>query len=76
MWLAATHLGMTVEETWLGVTRNAARALGRADLGWLGPGSAADLVVWNADSPAEIAYRYGAGRALVHQVVKSGRLLG
>ncbi len=76
MWLAATHYGMSVEETWLGVTRHAARALGRADLGWLGPGSAADLVLWNADRPAEIPYRYGAGRALVHQVVKSGRLLG
>jgi len=76
MWLAATHYGMTVDETWLGVTRHAARALGRADLGWLGPGSAADLVIWNADSPAEIPYRYGAGRALVHQVIKSGRLLG
>ncbi len=75
MWLAATHYGMTVEETWLGVTRHAARALGRADLGWLGPGSAADLVVWNAERPAEIPYRYGAGRALVHQVVKSGRPL-
>ena len=73
MWLAATHYGMTVEETWLGVTRHAARALGRADLGWLGPGSAADLVVWNAERPAEIPYRYGAGRALVHQVIKSGR---
>ena len=75
MWLAATHYGMTVEETWLGVTRHAARALGRADLGWLGPGSAADLVVWNAERPAEIPYRYGAGRSLVHQVVKSGRPL-
>ena len=75
MWLAATHYGMTVEETWLGVTRHAARALGRADLGWLGPGSAADLVVWNAERPAEIPYRYGAGRALVHQVVKAGRVL-
>ena len=75
MWLAATHYGMTVEETWLGVTHHAGRALGRADLGWLGPGSAADLVVWNAERPAEIPYRYGAGRALVHQVVKSGRPL-
>ncbi|HEY8143677.1 MAG TPA: imidazolonepropionase, partial [Kofleriaceae bacterium] len=75
MWLAATHYGMTVEEAWLGVTRHAARALGRADLGWLGPGSAADLVVWNAERPAEIPYRYGAGRSLVHQVVKSGRPL-
>ncbi len=75
MWLAATHYGMTVEETWLGVTRHAARALGRADLGWLGPGSAADLVLWNAERPEEIPYRYGAGRALVHQVVKSGRPL-
>jgi imidazolonepropionase len=74
MWLAATHYGMTVEEAWLGVTRHAGRALGRADVGWLGPGAAADLVLWNARRPAEIPYRYGAAN-LVHQVIKCGRAL-
>jgi len=73
MWLGATHFGMTVDEVWLGVTRHAARALGRHDVGVLAPGAAADLVIWNAERPADIPYTYGAGRALVHSVFKGGR---
>lgn len=73
MWLAATHYGMTIDEVWLGVTRHAARVLGRPDLGNVARGAAADLVVWEAEQPAEIPYRYGAGAALVHRVVKAGR---
>jgi imidazolonepropionase len=73
MWLATTHYGMTVEEAWLGVTRHAARALGRSDLGLLAPGAAADLVVWNVERPAEVPYSYGAGSALVRNVYKAGR---
>jgi imidazolonepropionase len=71
MWLATTHYGMTVEETWLGVTRVAARALGRDDIGVIRPGAAADLVIWDADSPAEIPYRYGGN--LARTVIKGGR---
>jgi len=63
MWLATTHYGMTVEETWLGVTRTAARALGRADVGTIAPGARADLVLWDADEPAAIPYHFGADLA-------------
>jgi imidazolonepropionase len=73
MWLAATHYRMTVDEVWLGVTRHAARALGRPDVGVLAPGAVADLVMWNAERPAEIPYSYGAGTALVRSVLKAGR---
>jgi imidazolonepropionase len=58
LWLATTHYGMTVDEAWLGVTRHAARALGRADLGHLAPGAIADLVQWDTDEPADIPYRF------------------
>ncbi|RMH39724.1 MAG: imidazolonepropionase [Deltaproteobacteria bacterium] len=73
MWLATTHYGMTVDEAWLGVTRAAARALGRHDVGRLAPGTRADLVVWDAASPAEIPYHYGVN--LVSRVVKAGRIV-
>ncbi len=43
--LACILQGFTVEEAVLGMTRNAGRALGRPDLGWLGEGSAADLIL-------------------------------
>ncbi len=71
MWLATTHYGMTVEEAWLGVTRVAAQALGRRDIGILAAGCQADLVLWDAELPAEIPYRYGSD--LVRSVVKNGR---
>jgi len=73
MWLATTHYGMTVEEAWLGVTRNAARALGRHDIGRLATGARGDVVVWDAETPAEIPYHYGVN--LVHRVIKGGRLV-
>ena len=71
MWLATTHYGMTVAEAWLGVTRIAAQALGLPDIGVLAPGARADLVIWDAETPAEIPYHYGAN--LVHRVIKDGR---
>lgn len=63
MWLATTHYGMTVEEAWLGVTRIAARALGRTDIGVLVAGARADLVAWDTDEPAAVPYRYSANLA-------------
>jgi imidazolonepropionase len=73
MWLATTHYGMSVTEAWLGVTRLAARALGRHDIGVLGPGTLADIVIWDAGSPAEIPYHYGVN--LVERVIKAGRVV-
>jgi imidazolonepropionase len=70
MWLAATHYGMTVDETWLGVTRVAARALGRSDVGVIARGARADLVSWNTDEPAAVPYRYTAN--LVRSVHVAG----
>jgi imidazolonepropionase len=70
MWLATTHYGLTVEEAWLGVTRVAAKALGREDLGVITPGAAADLVVWDTDQPADLPYRFTT--PLVRDVVVGG----
>lgn len=69
MWLATTHYQMTVEEAWLGVTRHAARALG-VDAGVVRPDARADLVMWNADDPAHVPYRYGTN--LVDRVFVAG----
>jgi imidazolonepropionase len=72
LWLATTHYGMTVEEAWLGVTRIAARALGRGDLGAVVAGAPADLVIWRCDEPAAVPYRYGAGASLIDAVYVAG----
>ena len=58
--MAATLFGMTVEECLLGVTRNAAAALGLSDeIGTLEPGKSADLAIWDIERPAELVYRMG-----------------
>ena len=57
--MACTLFRLTPEEAWRGVTVNAARALGLADRGRLLAGMRADLAIWNAEHPREIAYRFG-----------------
>jgi len=57
--MACTLFRLTPEEALAGVTRNAARALGLADCGMIAPGLRADLAVWDAAHPAELAYRIG-----------------
>jgi imidazolonepropionase len=58
--MAATLFGLTVEECLLGVTQNAARALGRlSELGTLEAGKWCDIAIWDAERPAELVYRIG-----------------
>jgi imidazolonepropionase len=58
--MAATLFRMTVPECLAGVTREAARALGRLDqVGTLEAGKWCDLAIWDIDRPAELVYRLG-----------------
>ncbi|WP_445503285.1 imidazolonepropionase [Microvirga sp. G4-2] len=58
--MGATLFRLTVEECIAGVTREAARALGRLDtIGTLEPGKSCDLAIWNIERPAELVYRIG-----------------
>lgn len=58
--MGATLFGLTVEECLAGVTREAARALGRlSDVGTLEAGKYADLAIWEIERPAELVYRMG-----------------
>ena len=57
--MACTLFRLTPEEAWRGVTVHAARALGLADRGMLAAGQRADFVVWDAEHPRELAYRFG-----------------
>ncbi|BBC73391.1 imidazolonepropionase [Altererythrobacter sp. B11] len=62
--MAATLFQLTVPECLIGVTRNAARALGLQDqIGTLEPGKACDLAIWDVEHPAELVYAIG-GRPL------------
>jgi imidazolonepropionase len=57
--MAATQFRLTVEECLLGVTRNAAAALGRPGVGTLTPGAKCHLAIWDIEDPAELVYRIG-----------------
>lgn len=72
--MACVQFGLTPEEAWAGVTRHAARALGRhATHGQLKAGFVADFVVWDAELPVEILYE--PGRNPIYQRVFKGQPL-
>jgi imidazolonepropionase len=73
--MGATLFHLTVEECLAGVTREAARALGRLDtVGTIEAGKQADLAIWNIDSPAELVYRIGFNP--LHRRIWNGELTG
>lgn len=58
--MAATLFRLTVAECLLGVTRNAARALGLGgETGTIEAGKRCDLAIWDVARPAELVYRMG-----------------
>jgi len=70
--MGCTLFGLTPEEALLGLTRNAAKALGLAhDIGTLEEGKAADFCRWRISSPGELAYWVGANP--LEQSVFEGR---
>ena len=73
--MATRLFGLTAEEALLGATREAARALGlrRRARHAQPPGSAADFVVWNVGSLAELSYWIGFNPR--RTVVRAGEVL-
>jgi len=69
--LAVAHLHMTTQEAVWAATAGGARALRRDDVGWLGAGARADVVMLDAPSHAYLAYRPGV--PLVAAVWRGGR---
>ncbi|CAN7583850.1 imidazolonepropionase [Rhizobium sp. LjRoot30] len=71
--MGATLFHLTVEECLAGVTREAARALGRLDsIGTIEAGKQADLAIWDIESPAELVYRIGFNP--LHRRIWNGHL--
>jgi imidazolonepropionase len=68
--LAVRDLRMTAAEALAAATLGGARALRRSDVGWLGPGSRADLVLLDAPSYEHLVYRPGV--PLVRRTVVGG----
>ncbi len=70
--MACTFFGLTVPEALLGMTRNAARALGReAEVGTLEAGKSCDLAIWTVEHLAEVVAWIGP--APLHRRVWRGQ---
>lgn len=70
--MGATLFALTVEECLAGITREAARALGKLDtIGTLEAGKQADLAIWDIAEPAELVYRIGFNP--LHSRIRAGR---
>jgi imidazolonepropionase len=70
--MASTLFRLTVEEAIAGVTREAARALGKLnEIGTIEPGKACDLAIWDIERPAELVYRLGLNP--LHARVRNGQ---
>jgi imidazolonepropionase len=71
--LAVREMGMTTEEAVWSATAGGARALRRTDIGHLGTGARADLILLDAPSHTYLAYRPGVPQ--VAAVWQAGRLI-
>jgi imidazolonepropionase len=69
--LAVRDMGMTPDEALWSATAGGAQALRRTDIGHLGVGAKADIVLLDAPSPVHLAYRPGV--PLVSRVWRAGR---
>lgn len=69
--MACTFFGLTPEEALMGVTTNAAKALGiQNQVGTLTVGKNADIVSWNITHPKQLCYQFGIDKP--SSIIKSG----
>jgi imidazolonepropionase len=61
--LAVRDAGITIEDAILGMTVEAARAIGLSDVGSIAPGMKADLAAFDHDDPRFLGYALGGTRA-------------
>jgi len=71
--LSVTRCGLSCEEALLGITRYAAMALNRNDVGMLQPGKKADICVLSLQSPWEFLYDWSINPVQV--VFKNGQMV-
>ena len=76
MFLSIQNCGLTLEESFLGVTYNAAKALDKKDsLGLIKNGYKADMIFWDIQELDEIPYWFDSYSTKIRKVMKDGRIL-
>lgn len=71
--LGVTLCGFSLDEAMGAITLNAAKSLGRNDIGKIEKDSVADLIITNCQTQNEFFYDWT--KSPVHQVIKRGKLL-
>ena len=75
MFLAMHKCGLTLEESFLGVTYNAAKSLQKEDsLGLIRKKYKADFIFWDINNLEEIPYWFDSSNTKILKVVKNGKL--
>ena len=76
MYLAMQHCGLTLEESFLGVTFNAAKSLKKENnLGLIKSKYKADFIFWNIEDLDEIPYWFDACYTKINKIMKNGKIL-
>lgn len=76
MHLACVNLRMTMEESLVAATINAAASLGRAHShGSLEPGKVADMLVIDATRWEHLVYQFGGHDEIIKFVIKNGKIV-
>ena len=77
MFLAINKCGLTLEESFLALTYNAATSLGiESKVGLLKQGYKADIISWNLDSIDEIPYWIDENKSnKINCILKNGKII-
>lgn len=73
MSLACMQMGFSCERAWRAVTIEAARSLGRDDIGRIAPGCRADLALFAVPDYRYVPYHYGENH--LTKLIKAGQVV-
>jgi imidazolonepropionase len=74
MALASLYCGITIKESFIAATFNAAKAINRSNsIGLLDEGYKADILIWDINNLNEIPYWFNSDR--IESVLKNGKLI-
>ena len=76
MFLSMQHCGLTLEESFLGVTYNAAKSLKKDNkIGLIKECYNADMIFWDIKELDEIPYWLDSSNTKIRKIMKSGKIL-
>ena len=75
MLLAMYNCGMTLEESFKAITINAAKSIGKTNIGLIKKNYIADIIFWNIKSLEEIPYWFDSYATKINKMMKNGILL-